>query len=196
MLTKFIDYLAQKPVILDFLRRVLENNHQGEKKVITVELPNRESLRVLDLGCGTGVFSPLFGRDYVGVDISKKYIEYARSHYDKKFYVMDAKKLDFPDDYFDIIWVNGVLHHLDDASVRLILREMKRVLKLNGRAVIMEDVPAKKLISKFIRSLDVGDYIRAPQAYKELFSEQFNIKKQYPLRTGVCDYESFVLTLT
>ena len=78
MIKRFITYLASKPVILNLLRRILEANHRGEKRVIKEELTGHFST-VLDLGCGTGVFAPLFDSEYVGIDISPLYIAYASS---------------------------------------------------------------------------------------------------------------------
>lgn len=193
ILARCINYLAGKPVILDTLRRALEANHRGEKRVIRTELPERFSARILDLGCGTGVFSPLFGPGYVGVDLSPTYISYARKKYPKQFLVADAKELPFANGSFDAVWVNGVLHHFDDGLVRATVSEMRRVLKDSGRAVVMEDVPAHTLVSRLVRSMDLGDHIRTPTAYATLLSERFAISTHYPIRTGVCDYEVFVL---
>lgn len=195
MVNEIINWLTRRPAILNWFRKLLENNHRGEKEVIARELPERQSQRILDLGCGTGVFSPWFGTGYVGIDIAEIYINYASRHYrDKEFQIMDASKLKFPAQFFDAIWVNGVLHHLNDDSVRQTVAEMKRVLKLDGKAIVMEDIPAQQIISRFIRSLDVGEYIRTPQAYRALLQEQFLLQKEYPLRTGVCDYQVFILS--
>ncbi|MDO8592381.1 MAG: class I SAM-dependent methyltransferase [bacterium] len=195
MIKEITNYLEQHPVILNFLRKFLEGGHKGEIEVIKRELPDRLERRALDLGCGTGVFSPFFGKDYAGVDISEAYINYARRRYNKTFKAMDARRLAFPGQSFDIVWVNGVLHHLDDASVRQILKEIKRVLKTGGRVIIMEDTPGVKFISKIVRSLDAGGYIRPAEGYRRLIREQFIIRKEYPLRTGVCDYQVFVINI-
>jgi len=194
MLDFFIDALARRPAILNFLRSLLENGHQGEHAVIQRELPDRLSQRVLDLGCGTGTFAPWFGPDYVGVDISSAYTSYARRKYNKNFLVMDAQHLNLPEHSFDAIWVNGVFHHLNDQTVSAVLREMKRVLKTAGRAVVMEDIPSSLFISKLLGSLDVGDNIRLPAGYRQLLQEYFTVIKEYPVRTGVCDFQVFVLT--
>ena len=53
---------------------------------------------------------------------------------------MDATALAYPDAYFDQILVTGVLHHLSDEAVRGIVNEMKRVLRPEGRALVMEDI--------------------------------------------------------
>lgn len=194
MVNKIINWLTRRPAILNWFRKLLENNHRGEKEVIARELPERQSQRILDLGCGTGVFSPWFGPGYVGIDIAEIYINYARRHYrDKEFQIMDASKLKFPAQFFDAIWVNGVLHHLNDDSVRQVVAEMKCVLKLGGKVVVMEDIPAQQIISRLVRSLDAGEYIRTPRDYRNLLQEKFLVQKEYPLRTGVCDYQVFIL---
>ena len=48
---------------------------------------------------------------------------------------MDAERLAFPDRSFDFIWSWGVVHH--SADTRQVLKEMHRVLKPSGHAVVM-----------------------------------------------------------
>lgn len=191
----FVNCLAQNPTLLDILRRLLEGNHNGERKIIIRELPNRLSQKVLDLGCGTGVFSPFFGPNYTGIDISKKYIEHARRKYNNKtFLVADARMLDFPTHSFDVILINGVLHHMDDKTILEILPEMERVLKPDGQVLVMENVPGKALLAKLVTKLDLGEYIRLPNDYSYLLEKHFNINKTYPIKIGICDYQVFCLS--
>lgn len=193
MFASFINYLIKKPVLLDFSRRILEGNHRSEKKVIFKELPDRFSKKTLDLGCGTGVFSPFFGPDYIGIDISERYIKYACQKYNKNFLVADARALDFIDQSFDIIFVNGVLHHLDDKTVLEVMKEMNRVLRLNGRALIMENILSGTFSSKLIAKLDAGEYIRIPDDYRKLLTKHFKIANTYSVKMGICDYQVFIL---
>jgi len=51
------------------------------------------------------------------------------------FRVADAEGLDFPDNSFDLVYSHGVLHHTPDTAGAI--REIHRVLKPGGRAVIM-----------------------------------------------------------
>jgi len=195
MLKKFINFLAQKPTLLNFSRRFLEGNHQGELKVMVRELPERQKERVLDLGCGTGVFSPFFGPGYLGVDISPRYVAFAEKSYpNRQFQVMDAGRLAITDGTIDSIWVNGVFHHLDDKASRTVLKEMRRVLKSSGRAVILENVLNGSWQSKIIAELDLGEHVRWPSQYRQLWQEYFIVQKDYPVRFGICDYQIFVLT--
>jgi SAM-dependent methyltransferase len=67
------------------------------------------------------------------VDLARKRFEL----FDLKgtFHTADAENLDFPDESFDLVYSHGVLHHTPDTAGAI--REVHRVLKKNGRAVIM-----------------------------------------------------------
>jgi SAM-dependent methyltransferase len=107
---------------------------------------------VLVIGCFRGEemsgYSSHSPSRLVGVDISDVAIEYARAHYSNQaeFYVMDAHKMDFPDQSFDTVIGRAILHHLDFTRA---LREVARVLKPGGHFLCMEplgDNPGAKLI--------------------------------------------------
>jgi ubiquinone/menaquinone biosynthesis C-methylase UbiE len=100
-------------------------------------------LRVLEIGCGLGTDGAQFakaGADYTGVDLTEAAIELARKRFELsdlkgEFRVADAENLDFPDNSFDIVYSHGVLHHTPDTARAV--REIHRVLKTGGRAVVM-----------------------------------------------------------
>lgn len=205
---RLVGWLSARPTLWNIFRRVFELNFREEKRVIGRELMpaayriNREGRkpRVLDLGCGTGELAPSFlraGYNYVGIDIEPERMEYARkTHRPGRFHVMDASALKYPDGYFDQILVTGVLHHLPDQDVRAIVREMKRVLRPEGRALVMEDIALRgslNLLGAFVHLADAGAYIRRPSQYAPLFKPYFNFRDTYPVRCGVCDYQAFVL---
>lgn len=96
---------------------------------------------VLDVGCGNGfiahhlsvLLGSTAGAKVVGIDLgenAKAPIDYRR--YDgKQFPVMASS--------FDAVLLCYVLHHAQD--VRVVLSEMRRVLRDGGLAVIYEDIP-------------------------------------------------------
>jgi len=98
-----------------------------------------DKYKILDIGCGDGVHWNYLRRieklsiNYSGVDVSGHVIKFLQQKADKNketFYVMDACSLDFPDDYFDVVFAYGVIGYTEDPKAAL--REMYRVCKPGG----------------------------------------------------------------
>ncbi len=103
---------------------------------------------VLDIACGTGYGSRELclgaARRVVGVDISDEAIDYACMHYRNiEFRVGDISKIEFPDNSFDVITCFETIEHVEDHRVSL--KELKRVLSLNGFLLISS--PNRKVVS-------------------------------------------------
>ena len=100
-------------------------------------------LKVLEIGCGIGTDGAQFakaGADYTGIDLTAAAIELARkrfalSNLKGEFRVSDAEDLDFDNESFDVVYSHGVLHHTPD--IEAAVREIHRVLKPGGRAIVM-----------------------------------------------------------
>ena len=96
--------------------------------------------KVLELGCGTGLFTRKVYAStkahIIATDLSEELLQEARLKFPEgDFRVADAMKLDFPDNTFDVVFGSSILHHLDmDKS----LNEIFRVLKKDGRMVFAE----------------------------------------------------------
>lgn len=208
---RIVRRLSAQPQLWNLFRRILEFNFTAERRVIRTELlprarrvekRERRRARLLDMGCGTGELAANFikaGYDYYGVDILPERIEYARKTYPKgTFHVMDAGRLEYADGYFDQILITGVLHHLSDDQVRSVAHEMRRVLKPEGRALVMEDIAlplrgSLNFLGALVHLADEGAHIRRPHEYSPLFVPDLTVKGTYPVRAGVCDYQAFVL---
>ncbi len=189
MLKKFLTV----PWVSIFLRRIVENNFKKEKELIKKYFSIIND-QILDLGCGTGEFSVFFPPEkYIGIDIDLENIKYASSHYKGNFLVADAKNMLFPDNSFSNVLVIGVFHHLSDQDCQLVLAEIKRVLKPQGRLLIMEDTIDKNMLSKIINYFDQGKYIRKKEEWKRIFSELWHIEKESDFRAGICFYSAYLL---
>jgi len=98
------------------------------------EFNDNKTTKILDMGCGTGVFASKLQSDKFsihGIDISPKSIEIAKNKYqDISFSIGDIENTDFNDESFDVVILSGVLHHFNDFNK--VLKECYRVLSKGG----------------------------------------------------------------
>ena len=92
---------------------------------------------ILDVGCAKGFmlydFSKLIpGITLKGVDISEYAINNAMPEVKKLLQVANAKKLPFPDNYFDVVISINTIHNLEPAECKIALQEISRVSKKNS----------------------------------------------------------------
>ncbi len=126
----------------------MEDMFRYRRHMAVVEMPLAElkGKRVLEIGPGAGGHSALFAR--YGALVSSADITWKRAQStNAKFRLMgemaegcnalqsDAENPPFPDDSFDLVYSNGVLHHTNDTARAV--GEAFRVLKPGGKAVIM-----------------------------------------------------------
>ncbi len=116
--------------------------HERTQELISRYLPKGKS-KIIDIGGASGVYSFYIsglGHDVHLVDIVPKHIEQAmrRSNEEKAPHlssvrVGDARVLDFPDGFADVIIMHGPMYHLTERSDRLkAVSETKRVLRTDG----------------------------------------------------------------
>jgi len=110
---------------------------------VAADFPSARGLKVLEIGCGLGTDGAQFaeaGADYTGVDLTEAAVELACKRFELfsltgKFQTADAENLDFADESFDLVYSHGVLHHTPETGKAI--REIHRVLRPGGRAVVM-----------------------------------------------------------
>lgn len=107
-----------------------------------IKYTSSKPAKILDFGCGTGVLQEQFEKKFdivgYGIDTAEEAINYCRKRGLSRVKVFDGKKIPFKVSSFDLVTAIDVLEHIkDDLGV---LKEMKRVLKRNGLAILL--VPA------------------------------------------------------
>lgn len=125
-----------------------------------VELINPVGKSVLDVATGTGSLAIELGRKaekVIGIDLSDKMLAVAqrKSKADNiTFQKMDASKMDFEDDSFDIVTISLGLHDMPLEVRDGVLKESKRVLKPDGKLLILEhDLPKNKIFASISATL-------------------------------------------
>ncbi|WP_457752908.1 class I SAM-dependent methyltransferase [Thermococcus sp.] len=113
---------------------------EKQKALLGKFLPIKSG-KALDIGCGMGISTfalENLGFEVIGIDVQGELVEKAREiakelGYKTEFRVMDAKKIDFPDESFDLVALLGnPLPHLSIYDFDKIVQEAFRVLKPGG----------------------------------------------------------------
>lgn len=100
---------------------------------------------ILDVACGTGELERLLAAEnphqqIVGVDLSEQMLAQAKRKLQAfphiNFQQATVRSLPFPDQSFDVVISANSFHYFDDPL--LSLQEMQRVLKLDGRLVLLD----------------------------------------------------------
>lgn len=110
-------------------KRKLDSKTRIEK---AAEFNKNEIKNFLDVGCGEGyslIEAANRGWDVHGVDITDHRNELAKSK-DIKFINSDLMNSKLPSDYFDIVYLDSVLEHVNNPCDYL--SEIKRILKKGG----------------------------------------------------------------
>lgn len=92
-----------------------------------------------------------------------------------QFHVMDAHRLEFEDDSFDVVFGKAILHHLDYAVA---LEEIRRVLKPGGVLVFMEPLdfnPVMKLVRFMTPTLRTPDEEPVADKHWPEFTSRFEV---------------------
>jgi ubiquinone/menaquinone biosynthesis C-methylase UbiE len=136
--------------IYDFFEPILLLGKQAEydQKIVTL-LDLTPDMRVLDVGCGTGVLTRAIG-DWldggkggavIGIDAAAKMIQVARKKRQDdvcRFEVAAAENLPFEDQFFDAAVSSLFFHHVPLDLKKKSLKEIYRVLKLGKKLVVAD----------------------------------------------------------
>ena len=129
---------------------------------------------VLCIGCGSGEecahIASLGAKRVVGIDLSPAFIEIARKSFpDIEFYVMDMEDLSFVRESFDVVVSSLTIHYVPSWAKSL--EEIKRVLRVGGRAVITSNHPIR-FGSQMKRVYKCETFVMGYTRYKDLKTKE------------------------
>jgi phosphatidylethanolamine/phosphatidyl-N-methylethanolamine N-methyltransferase len=123
----------------------------AEGRKHSVEIINQGTGRVLEVGVGTGLSLPSYGRhlEIVGIDLSPEMLEKARERVAAEgldnvaeLHEMDASDLKFPDASFDTVVAMYVMTVVPDPEK--VMRELSRVCRPGGDVIIVNHFSAEE----------------------------------------------------
>lgn len=170
-------------------RRAELHSSMADRWLLEIQkyLPQRK-LKILDVGCGSGFFTILLGKqghEVLGTDLTPDMIEKSRElakeeGVDCKFEIMDAENLDFPDETFDVVISRNLTWTLPDAGHAY--EEWCRVLKKGG---ILLNFDANYGSSNFTDTSHLPENHTHNQVGMDMMQECEEIKKQLPISSYI-----------
>jgi SAM-dependent methyltransferase len=178
-ITQGIRSILSIPLFYSLFQKIL-----GQDRAYNIIIKNylRPSIgdRILDIGCRPAdILSYLNQVEYIGFDASDKYINKAMKRYGNKgtfiCQLITSKSLTYRE-YFDIVVVFGVLHHLDDVEAEKLLQLAHSALKPGGRFVAVENcyIDNQSPLARWIISKDRGQNVRDKNGYLEIAYNLFS----------------------
>lgn len=180
----YVDALLAHPSVYGAFHRVMSRGKLDRlREVLRDEFHGRPAaLKILDLGSGPGTNVRIFLADaryeYLGIDINRRYVDYANRRFGTMFQQGDITSLAGITDRFDIILLNSVLHHLDDQAARTVLAGSALHLAVGGRFVVIDmilpsDLSWRSWPARSMIRLDRGAFCRTAGEIESLLGLHF-----------------------
>ncbi len=163
--------------------------------------------RLFDYGCGEGSLSELsqrIGLNYVGIDVNPAMIEIAKEKYSLlnqvDFQAGTSEILRRSLCSNDIVCLNGVAHHLDDAElsdvISIVVEKKAILIILDHRGVERIRKPSD-LLPKLLQYLDFGNFVRSKESFEFIGKLKITDKIEFEINfLGVVFWPLFCWTYT
>ena len=153
----------------DFLNKIMTFgiDEVWRKKIYKIAKESNPKI-ILDLATGTAdiaiELANIQNAKIIGVDISKKMLDVGSKKILKKnlkskihLQLGDAENIDYPDKYFDVVTIGFGVRNFENLKVGL--KEAFRVLKKNGKIIILETSVPKNLIIRFFYKIFIRVFV-------------------------------------
>ncbi len=175
----------------------IEKRMSGRHKAC-LEMENFENKKILDIGCSYGWFEKYVGKkakEIIGIDLDEKDLESAKKEVKEKnikFRKNSALDLNkFKENYFDVVVMFDVIEHIPKNTEKKALKEIKRVLKKNGKLLI--STPANNFSNLFDPGWYFGHRHYSKKQMQKIFeNSEFEIEK-IEIKRGFWETLSMIL---
>ncbi|MFC1739681.1 class I SAM-dependent methyltransferase [Planctomycetota bacterium] len=173
-----IGQVSLPEVINKYRKESLFRNINGALEKLDFSLSGK---RVLDAGCGTGIYSEFYlqkGMKVFGIDFSEEAIAKIKEvNMPGHYQVSSLSKIPFDSSFFDLTHCFSVLYHIvDDSEWQKALKELCRVTRKNGLLLLrIEWIDYEKQISFYLKYRSKSKYLKILEFYVEVL-DIFDIK--------------------
>lgn len=158
-----------------------KNNSFNPRKILLNKIPNND-INLLEIAIGTGKNSILLAKNrpklnIVGIDISQEMLKIAQNNLEKEkisnveLINMNATNMAFKYETFDVIVISLLFHELKSDVANKILEECKKILKSDGKILLLEWEEPKKLFQKLMFLLIK---LSEPKEFKEFIKKDLD----------------------
>jgi demethylmenaquinone methyltransferase/2-methoxy-6-polyprenyl-1,4-benzoquinol methylase len=176
--------------IYDLLDVIYFRNINRSPRTIAMDYINQNDNMILDVCTGTAANAIAIANRYkeariIGIDLSNEMLHIADKKVKKQeinninLYKMDATKTSFHDNTFDVILISLVLHEVHDELAAKILLEAKRIVKPEGKILIIEWEEPKSFLKKIlfflIRMLEPKGFEQFLKTDMKSYFERFDL---------------------
>jgi ubiquinone/menaquinone biosynthesis C-methylase UbiE len=131
----------------------------------------KEGDSVLEVGCGTGTLTLAAKRQagpsgkVVGIDVIPRMIELskqkaAQANEQITFQLGSIDDIPFPENHFDVLLCSFMIYHMSETTRRKGLTEIHRVLKPNGRLLVLDMVSPRQPLPRAIAQMLFGGMLQ------------------------------------
>ena len=200
-----INFLLKNPNLYRFYQKTVRAKYdEYDFFKFIFKQNNFKNVRMLDICCGDSYILEHISEfidDYFGVDNNEKYLKKCKQQWQKfNFMNLDLNKKENIEHFVkfkpNFIFINGAIHHLDNATVKSINYFIKNNF---SECYFLSVDPVKynnALLNKIMIMLDRGKFIRNKSEYAELMNsfESFIVDDFYKMKfENIFHYKNFDL---
>ena len=143
------------------------------------------SRRVMDFGCGTGISLPLLAdilgaEQVIGLDTSEESLAFARASVGRRSVQLATPSKYLPQQELDLVFCNGVFHHIPVAERAAAVNYVYRCLRPGGMFAMWENNPWNPMQSFAMKHSEIDRNaipLPPPESRQLVASERFSVTR-------------------
>jgi ubiquinone/menaquinone biosynthesis C-methylase UbiE len=152
------------PPAIDFEYNNFFKHCRISEMLVTHNVLNLETLRILDAGCGNGqdlrkmMELGIRPENCYGIDFNEDVVNFAKKNSPSamSFAKSEMEAIPFEDSFFDLVFsFNTLTNHYDDDTIRKIISEIRRVIKDDGLLILILTLSDKPVLTQGVGGMPV-----------------------------------------